>query len=224
MAVMALYHTTIGKKVVMAVTGLILIGFVILHMWGNLHAFGGPKTFNAYGEFLRVAGEPVLGSQQALWLLRVVLLISAVLHIVAAVQLTQVDLASRPIAYSSKRSVSGGSAALFMRASGVLLAIFIVVHILQLTTGTLLPGFRAGEIYANILIAFRSPLVVVFYVLAMIALAFHLYHGIWSTAQTLGWNDRGRDRGYRNVAIAIAAVVSLGFVAVPLAVVSGAIR
>lgn len=224
MAVVALYRTTIGKKVAMAVTGLILVGFVVLHMWGNLHAFEGPEAFNAYGHFLRVAGAPVLGSEQALWLIRVVLLSAAALHIVAAVQLTQRDLASRPVGYSSKRSVSGGAAALFMRASGVLLAVFIVVHILHLTTGTLLPGFRAGDVYANLIRGFSNPLMVLFYVAAMVALAFHLYHGIWSTTQTLGWNNRGTDRGYRNLAVAIAAVVSLGFVAVPLAVLFGALR
>src|SRR5262249_26824015 len=146
MAVVALYQTTIGKKVVMAVTGLILVGYVILHMWGDLHAFEGRQALDDYGHFLRVAGAPVLGHQQALWLVRVVLLVSAALHIVAAVQLTQLDLVSRPVGYSRKRSISGGAAALFMRVSGVLLAAFIVVHILHLTTGTLLPGFRAGEV------------------------------------------------------------------------------
>jgi succinate dehydrogenase / fumarate reductase cytochrome b subunit len=224
MAVVALYQTTIGKKAVMAITGLILVGFVILHMWGNLHAFEGPMAFNEYGHFLRVAGAPVLGSEQALWSLRVVLLIAAALHIVAAVQLTQRDLASRPIGYSRKRSVSGGAAALLMRASGVLLAVFIVVHILHFTTGTLLPGFRAGEVYANVVRGFSNPLMVLFYLVAMAALAFHLFHGIWSTTQTLGWNNRGADRGYRNLALAIATLVSLGFVAVPLAVLFGALH
>ncbi len=224
MAVVALYHTTIGKKVAMAVTGLILVGFVILHMWGNLHAFEGSTAFDDYGHFLRVAGAPVLGSEQALWSIRVVLFISAALHIVAAVQLTQLDLASRPVGYSRRRSISGGTAALFMRVSGVLLAVFIVVHILHLTTGTLLPGFRAGEVYANVIRGFSNPLMVLFYLAAMVALAFHLYHGIWSTTQTLGWTTRGTDRGYRNLAVAIAAVVSLGFVAVPLAVLFGALR
>src|SRR5215212_8328465 len=110
MAVLALYQTTIGKKAVMAVTGFILVGFVVVHMLGNLHAFEGPAQLNAYGAFLRAVGEPALASEQALWTLRIILLLSAVLHVWAAVQLTRIDLSGRPVGYRTKRTVTASLA------------------------------------------------------------------------------------------------------------------
>src|SRR5918992_566605 len=136
MAVLTLYRTTIGKKVIMAVTGLILVLFVIAHMFGNLHAFEGAEELNHYGRFLREVGYPALVNEQALWMLRIVLLLSAVLHIWSAVDLTRLDLASRPAGYRSKRMVSASLAARSMRIGGVILAAFIVYHILHMTTGT----------------------------------------------------------------------------------------
>src|SRR5215213_2916132 len=125
-ASLAIYRTTIGKKVIMAITGLILVGYLILHMWGNLHTFEGPQELNAYGAFLRTVGAPALMNEQALWTVRIVLLVSAILHIWAAVSLTRVDWAGRPVGYRAKKSVRSSIAARTMRWSGVLIAVFIV--------------------------------------------------------------------------------------------------
>lgn len=224
MAVLSLARTTIGKKVVMALTGAILVGYVIAHMLGNLHAFEGPAELNAYGAFLREFGGPALGSEQALWAARVVLLVSAVVHIWAAVRLTQLDLAGRPVGYRRKRLVSASLAARTMRWSGVLLALFIVYHILHLTTGTVHPSFHHGDIYQNVVAGFRNPLVTLFYALAMAALGLHLYHGIWSMFQTLGLNNRGRNRFWGGLATVASVVVALGFTMVPLGVLFGLLR
>jgi succinate dehydrogenase / fumarate reductase cytochrome b subunit len=224
MAVLTLHQTTIGKKVIMAVTGFILVGFTIGHMYGNLHTFEGPTALNEYGAFLREFGHPAVGGEQALWLIRTVLLVSAVLHIWAAVSLTQVDLASRPVSYRTRRAVSGSLASRTMRYSGVLLGLFIVYHILHLTTGTVHADFRHGDIYHNVVVAFRNPIVVLIYVAAMAALVFHLFHGIWSMFQTLGVNNRGRNRFWGTVSGVVSVVVSIGFVTVPLAVLLGFVR
>ena len=224
MATLAIYRTTIGKKVIMAVTGLILVLFVITHMLGNLHAFEGAEELNHYGRFLREAGAPVLVNEQALWMLRIVLLVSAVLHIWSAVDLTRLDLASRPAGYRRKRMVSASLAARSMRIGGVLLAVFIVYHILHMTTGTVHPSFVEGDVYHNVVVAFRNPLVTLFYLLAMVALGFHLYHGVWSMFQTLGLNNRGRTRFFGGLATVTSVVVALGFVLVPLAVLFGLLR
>jgi succinate dehydrogenase / fumarate reductase cytochrome b subunit len=224
MAVLTLYKTTIGKKVIMAVTGLILIGFTIGHMYGNLHTFEGPAALNEYGAFLREFGHPAVGGEQALWLVRTVLLVSAVLHIWAALRLTQVDLASRPVGYRVKRTVSGSLAARTMRYSGVVLALFIVYHILHLTTGTVHADFRHGDIYHNVVVTFRNPIVVLIYLVSMVMLGFHLFHGVWSMSQSLGLNNRGRNRFWGTLAGVISVVVTLGFVTVPLAVLFGLVR
>src|SRR5688572_21475753 len=169
-----------------AVAGLVLVVFVIAHMLGNLHSFEGRVALDHYGEFLREVGSPVLVNQQALWMLRVVLLVCALLHIWSAVDLTRLDLASRPVGYRSKKMVSASLAARSMRVGGVLLAVFIVYHILHMTTGTVHPSYREGRVYDNVVAAFSNPLVTAFYVVAMVALGFHLYHGVWSMFQTIG--------------------------------------
>jgi succinate dehydrogenase / fumarate reductase cytochrome b subunit len=224
MAVLTLYQTTIGKKVIMAVTGLILVGFTIGHMYGNLHTFEGPTALNEYGAFLREFGHPAVGGEQALWLIRTVLLVSVVLHIWAALSLWQIDQASRPVGYRSRRAISSSLAARTMRYSGVLLGLFIVYHILHLTTGTVHADFRHGDIYHNVVVAFRNPVVVLIYLLAMVALGFHLFHGVWSMFQTLGLNNRGRNRFWGTVASIVSFVVAVGFVTVPLAVFLGLVR
>jgi succinate dehydrogenase / fumarate reductase cytochrome b subunit len=224
MAVLALYHSTIGKKVVMAVSGFILVGFVVIHMLGNLHLYEGPSKINAYGVFLRELGEPFFSPDQMLWTARVVLLVAAVLHVVAAYQLSRLDLASRPIQYRTRKYVSASYAARTMRWGGVIILLFVIYHILHFTTGTLHPSFVAGDIYHNVVAGFRVWYVSAFYIAAMIALAFHLYHGVWSMFQTLGLNNRARTRFWGGVATFIAAAVALGNISLPLAVLSGVVK
>src|SRR5271156_751247 len=155
--VLALWDTMIGKKVVMAVTGVVLIGFVFAHMIGNLKIFTGPNDINAYSRFLREVGMPALGYGELLWVVRIVLLTCVILHITAAIQLTRMSRAARPVGYDVKRNLETTFASRMMRWSGVLLAAFIVFHLLHLTGGVV--GFQPGQFkhlaaYQNVVAAF----------------------------------------------------------------------
>ncbi len=223
---LTLYQTTIGKKVVMAVTGLILFGYVFVHMLGNLKIYQGPDKINAYGVFLREVGAPLLYEQQLLWMARIVLLAATVLHIWAAYQLTRRDLAARPVGYAVRKNVAQGYAARTMRWGGVILALFILYHILHFTTGTLyLEGqFSRTDVYANVVNGFRNPIVSLIYIAAMIALAFHIHHGVWSMAQTLGWRNAVNNQLWRGFATVMAIVIAGGNITIPLAVLAGIVR
>ena len=223
----AFWHTLIGKKVVMAVTGIVFIGFVIGHVFGNLKIFAGPDEINAYSRFLREVGMPELGYGQLLWLVRIVLLVSVTLHITAAVQLTRMSRAARPIGYAAKRDIETSWAARTMRWGGVLLVAFIVFHLLHLTGGVV--GFGAGQfkhlaVYQNVVAAFAVWPVAVFYIVAMGALCLHLSHGIWSMLQTLGWNTARNEATLKIISQVIAIVVFIGFTSVPVAVMTGWLR
>ncbi len=222
--VLTLYQTSIGKKVVMAVTGLILFGYVIAHMLGNLKIYQGRDYINAYGVFLREAGGPLFGHEQLLWIVRIVLLVSVVLHMWAAYQLTRVDLASRPVRYAMRKNQEYGYAARTLRWGGVLIALFIVYHILHLTTGTAHPRFVEGDVYNNVVVGFQNPLVSLFYIAAQIALALHLYHGAWSMFQTLGLNNSTNKRFWRGFATAASTALALGNISIPVAVLLGILR
>ncbi len=214
---MALWRTMIGKKVVMAVTGVVLIGFVIAHMLGNLKIFSGPDEINAYSRFLREVGRPELGYGQLLWMVRIVLLICVVLHVTAAIQLTRMSWAARPIGYTAKRDIETTFAARTMRWGGVLLVAFIIFHLLHLTGGVV--GFRVGQFkhlaaYQNVVAAFAVWPVALFYIVAMGTLCLHLSHGIWSMLQTLGWNTARNEATLKMVSRVIAVVVFVGFTSV----------
>lgn len=219
-----LYQTSIGKKVVMAVTGLIWYGYVIAHMLANLKAFAGPEQINAYASFLRVAGEPIFGDEQVLWAARSILLLSIVLHMVAAYQLTRMDLESRPIGYSTRKNVGRGYAASTMRWGGLIIALFIVYHILHLTTGTVHPSFIEGDVYHNLTVGFRIWYVAAIYLVAMIALGFHLHHGVWSMVQTFGLANTGNRRFWRGFAALSAVLIAGGFSLIPIGVITGVLR
>jgi succinate dehydrogenase / fumarate reductase cytochrome b subunit len=221
---MAFWHTMIGKKVVMAVTGVVLIGFVIAHMIGNLKIFAGPSEINAYSRFLREVGEPELNYGQLLWIVRIVLVACVALHITAALQLTRTSWAARPIGYGVKRDIETTFAARVMRWGGVLLVVFIIFHLLHLTGGVV--GFRPGQfehlaVYQNVTAAFHVWPVALFYIVAMGALCLHLDHGIWSMLQTLGWSTAQNEATLKIVSRVIAIVVFLGFASVPVAVMTG---
>jgi succinate dehydrogenase / fumarate reductase, cytochrome b subunit len=222
--VLALWRTVVGKKIVMAVTGLVLIGFVVGHMVGNLKMFAGPTEINAYSRFLREVGSPALSYGQLLWLVRIVLLTCVILHITAAVQLTRMNWAARPIGYSVKRNIETTFAARMMRWGGLLLVVFVIFHLLHLTGG--LVGFSAGQfkhlaVYQNVVAAFAVWPVSLFYLVAMGALCLHLDHGIWSMVQTLGWNTARNETRLKMASRAIAIVVFLGFSSIPVAVLAG---
>jgi succinate dehydrogenase / fumarate reductase cytochrome b subunit len=222
-----LWGTMVGKKVVMAVTGVVLVGFVVAHMLGNLKIFLGAEAIDTYAVFLRTMGEPLFPSSALLWVARIVLLTCVALHITAAVQLTRMNWAARPQAYDTKRSIATTYAARTMRWSGVILALFIVFHLLHLTGGMV--GFQPGEfvhlsVYHNVVAAFSVWYVSLFYIVAMACLCLHLDHGIWSMLQTLGWNNARTTSALQALSRVVALVVFVGFISVPVAVLAGWLR
>ena len=223
-SVLGFYRTTVGKKVVMAITGLIWVGYVIVHMFGNLKLFEGPETINAWGVFLREVGGPVFRNGSVLWAFRLVLIAALVLHVLAAFQISKLDLDSRPVSYSVRRDVQASFASRTMRWGGVAILLFIIYHLLHMTTGTVHPDFREGDIYHNLVTGLRVPLVALVYIAAMLALGLHLYHGVWSMFQTVGLNDERRTRLLRGLATVVAVGVAAGFVSLPLAILLGLVR
>jgi succinate dehydrogenase / fumarate reductase cytochrome b subunit len=222
-AALTLYRSSIGKKAIMALTGLIGIGFVVMHMIGNLKVFLGEAAFNDYAMFLRTFGEPVLPYATVLWIIRLVLLGAVALHISAAYQLTRMDWAGRPVRYARKKDVQATFAARTMRWGGVILLLFIIYHIAHMTLGIVHPSFEEGNAYHNFVVAFQVWWVTIFYVLAMLALGLHIYHGFWSLFQTLGLNNRTYNQLLRGLALLIALVLVVGFLAGPLAVLFGVV-
>ncbi|NJL04169.1 MAG: succinate dehydrogenase cytochrome b subunit [Chloroflexaceae bacterium] len=229
--VMTLYQTSIGKKVVMAVTGAILLGFVFVHMFGNLKIYSGPVALNEYAEQLRYLGKPIFGYEQLLWIARVVLLGAVVMHIVSAVQLTLQSNGSRPQPYNvnTRTQPAYRYASYTMRWGGVVLFLFIIFHLLHFTFGTV--GYSSGqfvnphsgvyEVYNNVVYGFLNPIVSIFYIAAMIALGLHIYHGTWSMFQTLGISSEKMSGMLRSFAAAFALVIALGNISIPIAVLMG---
>jgi len=185
----ALWRTTVGTKILMAVTGVVLVGFVVGHMAGNLKAFAGPESFNAYAEFLRDVGYPALPHTGLLWIMRLGLVVAVLIHIWAALKLTRLSRSARPVGYEKVDSQVFSYASRTMRWGGVILLAFVIYHLLHMTTGQVHPDFRHGDAYHNLISGFQSPVVVGSYLVAVAALAFHLHHGIWSMFQTLGVNN-----------------------------------
>lgn len=218
------YRSSIGKKVIMAVTGIIGYGFVIAHMAGNLHIFEGAKPFNDYAEFLRTVGEPAVPRTGLLWIFRLVLLAAVILHVTMAIQLTRRDNAGRPVQYQKKKTVQASFAAMTLRWGGTAIFLFIIYHLLHLTFGVLTPGFVHGDAYHNVILAFSNPLAVLVYLLAMAALGMHMYHGVWSMFQTLGLNGPRTNGVWRGLAVVSAIALFAGFSLVPLSVLLGIVR
>ncbi|MGI9037351.1 MAG: succinate dehydrogenase cytochrome b subunit [Gemmatimonadota bacterium] len=216
-----LFRTSIGLKITMAVTGIVWVGFVIGHMLGNLKVYQGRDAFNHYADGLRVFGAPFLLDSQALWVARAVLLLALVLHVWSALLLTRQSHAARHVSYRKRESIEFSRASRTMRWGGVALLLFIVYHILHLTLGVVHPDFVPGDPYHNFVAAFASVPVSLFYVAAMIALALHLYHGIWSSFQTLGVTDVRVNRWRRPLALSVALVVLVGNLSFPVAVLTG---
>jgi succinate dehydrogenase / fumarate reductase cytochrome b subunit len=220
--VATLYKSTIGKKIMMATTGVVLVGFVLGHMIGNLKALQGAEKIDAYGEFLREMGSPILGHGQGLWLVRIFLIIAVVVHVTAALQLTRRNQLARPAGYAHRFKADASTyASRTMVFGGVFLLGFIVFHLLHLTVGSVHPDFEPGGVYHNLQVAFQAGWTVAFYVLAMVALGFHLFHGIWSGFQTLGLNHARYNRYRRPLAVGLAVVVAVGFMVIPISIFTG---
>ncbi len=218
---LAFYRSALGKKTVMALTGIVLFGFVFMHMAGNLKIFMGAEAFNHYAEFLRAAGEPILPHGVGLWMFRLVLLTCVALHITAATQLTLQNRRARPIAYKCLDPVQLGYAERTMRWSGYLMGIYIIYHLMHLTVGTAHRDVIAVNPYHNVLSAFQFWPVAAVYIVANLLLGMHLYHGLWSLFQTLGCNHPRYNPWRRVFAVTFSIVVTAGFLSVPIAVLSG---
>ncbi|XIG73950.1 succinate dehydrogenase [Streptomyces sp. SGAir0957] len=216
-----LWDSSLGKKTVMAVSGIVMLLYLVAHMIGNLKIFFGPGEINHYAHWLRTMGEPVLHYEWGLWLVRIVLVVAVVAHATSAYQLSRRDIKARPSKYVHKKP-GASYATRTMRWGGVILGLFIVWHILDLTTGTVHPdGYEHLHPYQNIIDTFSTWYGNVIYIVAMLALGLHVQHGFWSAAQTLGVGSRTRDRVLKTIGNVLAVLLTLGFIAVPVGVMTG---
>ncbi|HTR19541.1 MAG TPA: succinate dehydrogenase cytochrome b subunit [Gemmatimonadales bacterium] len=222
--VQTLTHSLVGKKILMAVTGIVLLLFVIGHMIGNLKVFMGPEHFNAYAEGLRTVGAPFFARGQLLWLVRLVLIAAVLLHIWSALVVTRASWAARPTGYRSLALVETTFAARTIRLFAILFFLYVVYHLLDLTFGSANPAFVPGDAYHNLVTSFQRVPVAVTYEAAMVILGLHLYHGLWSACQTLGFNHPRYNHYRRGAALGLALLISIGFGIVPLAVLAGIVR
>ena len=213
----AIYQSSIGKKAIMAITGIIGIGFVVGHMIGNLQMFQGPEKLNAYAVLLRSFG-PIL------YLIRAVLLAAVIIHIIVAYQLSRTSWESRSDNYKRWKPTSSDYASRTMRWSGPILLLFIVYHLLDFTFGNVNPNFVPGDVYHNVIASFSVWWITAFYVISMLALGLHMYHGIWSMFQSLGLNSPRYNSYWKNLSIVVTAIVVIGNIAMPVAVLLGLLR
>ncbi|MGY1703752.1 succinate dehydrogenase cytochrome b subunit [Geodermatophilus sp. SYSU D00697] len=215
--------SSVFKKIVMAVSGIILVLYLIAHMIGNLKAFTGRESFNHYSEWIRTIGEPAVPAQTTLWIIRVVLLVAVGAHIWAAVSLWRQAKRARPNGYVTKKAVAQSYASRTMRWGGVIVLAFIIYHILDLTLGVANPEGPGTTPYDRLVAGFSNPIVVIFYAIALILLGMHLRHGIWSATQTLGQSNRRREKTVNLFALAFSVVLIGGFLLVPFSVLFGLI-
>jgi len=218
------YRSAIGKKAVMAVTGLILFGWIFLHMVGNLKLYLGPEHLNEYAHFLRTLGSPALPEAAALWITRLILLVCVVFHIHSAYALTIMNREARPVGYRERDFVKGTYAARTMRWSGVIILLFVIYHLLHLTTGQAHHDFIRNDVYHNVVTGFQVWWIAAVYIIANLALGLHLYHGVWSMFGSLGVSNPRVEAFRRPFATVFAALITLGNVSFPLMVLTGVVR
>ncbi len=206
--------STVGQKIMMSVTGVILFGFVVGHMLGNLLVFKGPDALNAYAEFLHA--KPAM-----LWGARIVLLSSLLIHVGAALALAQLAREARPVGYARHEMIATNFAARTMRQGGIIILLFVGYHLLHLTFGVVGPEHMQEDVYRNVVSGFQSPIISGVYILAMLALGLHLFHGLWSLFQTLGLNHPRYNNLRRCFSAATALAICAGNIAIPVAILSG---
>jgi succinate dehydrogenase cytochrome b subunit len=211
------YSSTIGKKAVMAVSGVILFAFVVGHLIGNLQIYEGPEKLNHYAVLLR--SMPAL-----LWAVRVVLLVMVVLHVWSSVQLGLRNIEARPTGYVKKKSAGSSYASRTMYWSGPIILAFVIYHLLDFTWGTVNPRFVEGDVYGNVVASFQVIPISAFYIVAMLLLCLHLYHGLWSMFQSLGFNHPRHTPILRRAAAVVAILIAAGNISIPVAVMSGLVK
>ncbi|CAN5881730.1 succinate dehydrogenase cytochrome b subunit [soil metagenome] len=214
------YRSALGKKYVMALTGIAWMGYVFAHMVGNLKMYLGPESLNTYSEWLRESLlYPILPHHVMLWILRLGLIAALALHVHAAWSLTRMNRKARPVKYQTARDyIAADFAARTMRWTGIIVLLFIGYHLADLTWGWVNPGFVRGEVYRNVVASLSNPIVALFYLAANAALGVHLYHGAWSLFQSLGINSPRFNPWRRLFAIAFAAITVGGNLSFPIAV------
>ncbi|WP_246081589.1 succinate dehydrogenase cytochrome b subunit [Nocardioides litoris] len=223
-------RTTILLKLTMAVSGLIFIGYVLAHMYGNLKAFAGPESFNGYAEHLRELGEPLLPHEGFLWIARAVLLLSLVVHVASAIVLWRRAGKARPVKYVVTKNRNSSFSSHWMRWGGITILLFLIWHLLNFSFGkvnvkTGETGSAAGDPYTVMVQSFEVWWLTAIYLVAMVALALHLHHGTWSAAQTLGLTGTAKARRTAKAAGGVlAVVVAGGFALIPLSVLLGIIE
>jgi len=213
------WASTVGKKIVMAVTGAILFIFVIGHLLGNLQVYEGPAKLNAYGAFLHNIGE-------ILWPVRIILLICVTLHIIATVQLALRKKRARPVGYSRKKAIASSYASRTMYWSGPIVLAFITFHLLHLTAGYIHPGaaYIEGDVYHNVVSGFQVWWVSVWYIFAICLLGLHLRHGLWSMFQSVGIHQPQHTAVLKKAAMVIAVLIVLGYISIPISVLLGLVK
>ena len=211
--------SSVGRKIVMAASGIVLFGFVTVHMLGNTQAYMGAESFNGYAKFLH---SMLHGG--GIWIFRAVLLLATGLHVWSATTLTLDNLAARPVGYRAQQSVASTWASRTMRWSGVILAAFIVFHLMHLTTGQTHPAFDHANPYANFVSGFKVPATAAFYIVAQLCLGLHMWHGVWSFTQTLGLSHPRYEGLRRNFATGLTLLVVGVNISYPVAVITGFIH
>ncbi len=217
------WDATIGKKALMAVTGLIWFGYVMAHLLGNLQLFtGDPDKINGYAHLLHANPGP-------LWVARLVLIAAVVLHAKASIELALLRRAARPIAYVKKQDVPSAFAGRTMIYGGLFVGFFMVFHVLHLTTGNIVPlapeiAEHSPNVYANVIAGFQNPLISGIYIVAMVFLGLHLFHGIWSMVQTLGFSHPRYTPMIKKAAAVLSFLIAAGNISIPLAVMAGIVK
>ena len=215
------YRSALGKKYAMAITGIVWLAYVAVHMIGNLKLYQGPEEINAYAEWLRQIAYPALPEEGALWGFRVVLIATIAIHIHAAFALWADNRRKRPAKYEKRDYVAVNFANRTMRWTGIIVALFILFHIADLTLGATNPDFDHADVYSNMVTSFSNPLISGIYILANLALGLHIYHGAWSLFQTMGWNNQRFNHWRWYFAVVLAVVIVVGNLSFPIAVLTG---
>lgn len=226
---MGLYQSAMGKKVIVAVTGILMLGFLLGHVAGNLKVFlpalpDGTPDIDHYGHFLRTMGEPLVPHAMLLWVARLVLLVSLVLHVICVMHLSTGNLSAREVDYEKRTFSKATPPARWMMYTGGYLLVFIVLHLLHFTFGAIGPSFEHGKIMNNLQASFSHIGWVAAYVVSMLVVAMHLYHGAWSLFQTLGLDNPDRNQGIRRASAIVAVGLAIAFTSVPIAILVGAVK
>ncbi|MBK9248678.1 MAG: succinate dehydrogenase cytochrome b subunit [Ignavibacteria bacterium] len=221
-------RSTILSKIVMAVSGAAIVGFLIAHLTGNLLMFGGPEKINAYGQGLRDLGP-------LLWIMRGGLIVVLVLHVISSIFLADKNRSARPINYEKKKSLQSTLASRSMFFSGLTILTFVTYHLLHYTLGIVQPQFFHGEytlhdgrvvhdVYTMVIYGFRNPFITITYVLAMTFVCLHISHAVPSAFQTLGINNVKYNAMIKKASAALAALILVGYLSIPAAIMAGALK